>query len=226
MVVTTVSIFGFYFVSQLLREAGWPRKQGILKGESYDTFMVDAAIAQSVDWGAALGAGHPRLSLQMIAEMFRDRDWDSNDQAPNVKLVVEQLADQDAWSAAASPRDAVKPPQLAAGFGRSIRPEQFRDERFCAAMEQLVLEALLWGLSNPDRFAAWYSAYLTHMESRTPTMREAGLEVELSPLPEFLANSEQIVRDYERDVGPLPSIPPRLLDDATALGWKILGLAI
>ena len=219
MDITRVSIFGFYFVTQLLREAGWPRKQGILRGESYDTVMVDAAIAQSVDWGGALGAGRPRLSLQIIAEMFRDR-WDSDD-APNVKMVIDELAGQDTWSAAASPRDAVQPPQLSARLGRSIRPEQLQDERLRAAMEQLVLEALLWGLSNPDRFAAWYRAYLTHMESRTPTMREADLDVELSPLPEFLASSEQIVRDYERDIGPLPSIPPRLLDDATALGWKI-----
>ena len=50
-----MSIFGFYFVTQLLREAGWPRKQGILKGESYDTVVADAALAQSVDWALLLG---------------------------------------------------------------------------------------------------------------------------------------------------------------------------
>jgi hypothetical protein len=214
-----MSIFGFYFVTQLLREMGWPRKQSIFKGESYDTFVADAVIAQSVDWGAALGAGHPRLSLQMIAEMFRDR-WDTDD-PPNVKMFIEKSAAQDTWSSAASPRDAVQPPQLTAHFGRSIRPEQFQDRRAQAAMEQLVLEALLWGLSNPDRFAAWYDAALEDQGSRVPRMRGVGLDVEPSlPMEEWLALSE-IVHDYEREVGPLPSIPPRLLDDATALGWKI-----
>ena len=56
-------------------------------------------------------------------------------------------------------------------------------------------------------------------------MRSAGVDVgELPPLPEFLASSEQIVHDYERDIGPLPSIPPTLLDDAVALGWRITDL--
>jgi hypothetical protein len=217
--VATMSIFGFYFVAQLLREAGWPRKQGMFKGQAYDTFMVDVAIAQSVDWAAALGAGRPRLSLQMIAEMFRDRDWDS-DEAPNVKIVVDEL--QDTWSAVASPQDVVQPVKFAERLGRSMSLDQFRDSRMRVVMEEYVRDALLWGLSNPDRFAAWYSANLEHHESQMPEMRRAGLDIdELPPLPEFFANSEEIVRDYEREFNPLPAIPRRLLDDATALGWKI-----
>jgi hypothetical protein len=216
-----MSIFGFYFVSDLLSEMGWPRKQGIRKRQVYDLSIVDVAIAQSVDWGAALGAGRPRLSLQMIAEMFRDRDWDSDD-APNVKMVIDELAGRATWSAAASPQDAVQPPQLGE-HGRSISWEEFNEPKWRPIMEQLVLDALLWGLSNPDRLEAWYGANLAHRESMTPTYRQMGLDIELAPppLPEFLANSEQIVRDYERDIGPLPAIPPRLLDDATALGWRI-----
>ena len=50
-----MSIFGFFFVTSLLRETGWPRKQGILGGETYDTMIVDGVIDQMVDWGAALG---------------------------------------------------------------------------------------------------------------------------------------------------------------------------
>lgn len=215
-----MSIFGFYYVTKLLHEAGWPRKQGILRGQSYDALLVDAAIAQAVEWGSALGAGRPELALKMIAEMFRDR-WDGDD-APDVKMVVERLAGQDDWSAAASPRDAVQLPPLAARLGSSMRPEELQDARTRAAIEQLVLEALLWGLSNPERVSAWYSAYLTKMELRTPAMREAGLDVEVPPgLPEFVAYGEAIVRDYEREIGPLPSIPPRLRDAATALGWSI-----
>jgi hypothetical protein len=212
-----VSIFGFYFVSHLLSEMGWPRKQGIRKRQFYDTSIVDGVIAQSVDWGAALGAGRPGLSLQMIAEMFRDR-WDS-DKPPNVKWFIEETADR--RSAAASPRDAVQPAQLGE-HGRSISWEEFNTPKWRPIMEHWVLHALLWGLSNPDRFAAWYSADLAHSESLSAMMREAGLDIELPPpLPVFLASSEQIVRDYERDIYPLSPIPPRLLDDATAMGWKI-----
>jgi hypothetical protein len=216
-----MSIFGIYFAMQLLREMGWPRKLGMFKGEGYDTFIADSAVAQSIDWGAALGAGRPRLALQMIAEMFRDRDWEGDD-APDVKAFVEDVS-EGTWSTAASPQEAVQQVQLAKHWRKStISVEEFQDRRLRAMMEQVLLEALLWGLSNPDRFDAWYRSRVAHQESMLPTMRSAGLEVdELPSLPHFFEDSEQIVRDYERDSGPLPSIPPRLLDDATALGWKI-----
>jgi hypothetical protein len=105
-----MSIFAFYFTAQLLREAGWPRKLGRFKGVGYDTSVADAALAQSIDWGAALGAGRAPLALQMIAEMFRDRDWEGAD-APNVVMVVEGET-QDTWATAASPQQAVPPLQL------------------------------------------------------------------------------------------------------------------
>lgn len=216
-----MSIFGFYFVGNLLREAGWPRKQGVFKGLAYDTVFVDLAIGQAMDWGAGLGAGHPRLSLQMIAEMYRDRDWES-DEAPNLKLYLDDMAKDDSWSAASSPMDAAQPVQLAEHFGRSMKLEYFQHKKTRALIEPHFLHALLWGLSNPDRFDAWYRSKHARQESRLPEMLEAGLDVEHLPsLPEFLEYCEQIVRDYERDIGPLPPIPPRLLDDATALGWKV-----
>ena len=56
-----MSIFGVYFVVSLLREAGWPRKQGVFGGETYDTTIADAAIDEMVDWAASLGSGRPML---------------------------------------------------------------------------------------------------------------------------------------------------------------------
>lgn len=213
-----MSIFGFYFVTSLLREGGWPRKQGILGGEAYDTLIADSAIDQMVDWGAAIGAGRPRLALQMIAEMFRNRDWGSTD-APDVKVFIESV--QGTWSTALSPREAVQPIRLAKHFGRSIGTKGFQDSRIRAALEQHLLEALLWGLSNPNRFEVWYASTAAHRESMLPEMRRAGLNAEQLPtLPQFLEDSAQILRDYEREIGPLPSIPPRLLADAQAWGWK------
>lgn len=146
---STMSIFGFFLVTSLLREAGWPRKQGIFWAEAYDTAIADSAIDQMVDWGAAIGAGRPRLALQMIAEMLRDRDWESAD-APDIKVFIDSV--QGSWSAALSPRDAVQPIRLAEHFGRSIGLKDFKDSRLRAALEQHLLEALLWGLSNPNRF--------------------------------------------------------------------------
>ena len=87
----------------------------------------------------------------------------------------------------------------------------------------LLFKALVWGSSNPNRFEAWYSSVVEDYRSMLPKMQAAGLEVgsELPSLPQKFEDSEQIVRDYERDIGPLPSIPPRLLSDAEALGWRV-----
>jgi hypothetical protein len=157
----------------------------------------------------------------MIAEMFRDRDWEGAN-APNVKEVIDGLAAQ-GWLAIQSPRDAVQPVRLAKQFGQSIGVKQFQDSRLRVILEHHLLESLFWGLSNPSNFEVWYADERTRFEARLPEMRRAGLNVEeqLPTLPQFLKDSTQILRDYERDVSPLPPIPPRLLADARALGWKM-----
>lgn len=220
-----MSIFAFYFATQLLRQAGWPRKLGMFKGVGYDAVMVDAAFAQSIEWGAALGAGRPQLALPMIAAMFPDRHWEG-DHAANVKGVVQGRREDEPrwgpWGTAASPQEAVPSRiQFATGMA-ALSHEQFLGLKG-PTTEQFMLDALLWGLDNPNRFEAWYSAKMADYASKLPVYRKAGLEVddELRPLPQFYEDSEQIVRDYERDIQPLPSIPARLLADAQALGWRV-----
>lgn len=214
-----MSIFAFYFTTQLLSEAGWPRKLGRFKGAGYDVEIAEAAYAQSIDWGAAVGAGCPRLGVQMIAEMLRNKDWEGDD-APDVKVFVE--GSEEIWSKSASPQGVVQP--IPMWKGRStISVEEFTDRRLMQLMDQPMLWALIWGLSNPDRFEAWYSSATANYASHVDTLRHAGVEVddELRSLPQFYEDSEQIVRDYERDVGPLAPIPPRLLADAEHLGWRV-----
>jgi hypothetical protein len=214
-----VSILGVFFVTSLLREAGWPRKQGIFGGETYDTLIVDSVIDQMVDWGAALGAGRPRAALQVLSEMYRDKDWEG-DNPPNVMMFVDSM--QSTWSAAQSPREAVTPIRFAKAFGRSMPPDAFNDARAQVALEQQLLEAIFWGLSNPKRFEAWYESYAAKRGSSLPTMQKAGLDVgSASPLSQFFEDRELILREYERAVGPLPPIPARLISDARALGWIV-----
>ncbi len=58
-----MSLFGFYFVTSLLREMGWPRKQGLFRRVAIDSTVADGAIDQMVNWAASLGAGRPPASL-------------------------------------------------------------------------------------------------------------------------------------------------------------------
>ncbi|MEX1023362.1 MAG: hypothetical protein WD058_09470 [Dehalococcoidia bacterium] len=100
-----MSIFGFYFVGNLLREAGWPRKRGLLGSESYDPRVVDMATSQMIEWAAAVAAGRPNRGLQMIAEVLGDRDWSSED-APKITVFLDGA--RDTWGkAGAGPSDDI-----------------------------------------------------------------------------------------------------------------------
>lgn len=138
-----MSILGFYYVGSLLREMGWPRKQGLFRTEAYDTAIVDAAIDQMVDWAASLGAGRPAVALRIIAEMFRDRDWDAQG-APDIEVFIN--GSRKSWDEQpkAAPREIIKPVRLAGAFGASISHKNLQDSRLRTALEQYVLESLLW----------------------------------------------------------------------------------
>jgi hypothetical protein len=218
-----MSLFAYHFARRLLHETGWPRKLGLFKGDGYDARVVDAVFAEAIVWAAALGAERPSLAIQMIAELFIDKEWDGEG-APNIRSYVEDLRQQteNPWNTAASPDEAV---QLLPVADRTaaLSVEQFERLEFKRGMEEPLFQALLWGLDHPDRFEAWYSAHKNESDSMVPLAGKAGVEVdELPSLSEFVENSVQIVRDYERLAeGPLPPIPPRLLVDAKALGWKV-----
>jgi hypothetical protein len=215
-------LLAWAFARRLLHEAGWPRKLGLFKGEGFDTTMVDVAFAQANELGAALGAERPSLALQMIAEMYDDRDWEGGD-APDLKVHVEELRKL-AWGTAASPQEAAPLPAFAAA-GAALTVEQFDRREFRRTMEQPFLNAILWGLEHPDRFEAWFTAEKAEDDSMLPLARKAGLGVddELPSLSEFVAIGEELVRGYEQfgKESQLSPVPPRLLADAKALGWRV-----
>ena len=235
-----MSIFGFYFVSGLLRETGWPRRKGLFNSTAViDTIVLDHAIDQMIDWAAALGAGHPTLALQTLAEMFRDRDW-SSDGRPDIKVFIESAsAENGSWrdTGAIAPHEIVEPTRFAGADahrqamegiektgpkwkGPTIPVKVFKEIR--VPLEHWFLDGLLWGIGNPKAFETWYQVHYEDQISRLPLMHEAGLAVDALPdLLEFLADSEEVLRNYERDIGPLPAIPDSLLADAQALGRDV-----
>ena len=113
-------------------------------------------------------------------------------------------------------------PRFADG-GSALSVEMFNRPQTMVFMEPVTFHALLWGLIDPDRFEAWYTSQVADYESGAPEAISHGLEIpETMPsLQQFYENCEQIIRDYERDVQPLPPIPPKLLADAEALGWRV-----
>jgi hypothetical protein len=211
-----MSQFVYYFAFELLREAGWPRKLGRFKGEGYDAPAVGSAFERSIEWGAALGAGRPSLALQMIAAMLREEVWEDAD-APDLKVVVEACGED--LTRAMSPGEAV--PLARFPKDATLKVEEFDNPEFVVFMELKLPSALVWGLTYPDRFEAWYCSDAAAHGSMLSRARKAGVEAGESPsLSQLFEGSAAIVRDYERDVAPLPATPPRLLAAAEALGWR------
>jgi hypothetical protein len=214
-----MSTFALYFVERVLREAGWPRGLGLFRGKGYDAAVVDAALAESIDWASGLGAARPALSLQMIAEMFRDEDWEGK-HAPDLRALVEGNSES-SWGRAMSPREAVQPPRFVE-FGTTVGLEELQHPEFRTGAERLLFMALLWGMSYPDRFEAWYRTEAAfHVRIVLLASKPGVLMRQLPRMREFVESGEQIVHQYARDVGPLSAIPEQLRSDADVLGWCV-----
>jgi hypothetical protein len=232
-----MSIFGFYFVSGLMQEAGWPRRKGVFNSTAViDTIILDQAIDQMIDWAAALGAAYPREALQIIAEVFRDRDW-NGDERPDIRFFIEAAKrENESWrgTGVLAPHDIVQPARFAGDDahrravegiqkkgsswkGPTMDVKDFKELR--VPLEQWFLEGLLWGFGNPDAFGRWFQTQYEDQIWRVPVMREIGLAVDALPNDaQFLKDSEVILRKYEQEISPLPAIPAILMADAQALG--------
>ena len=217
-----MSTFGFYFITSFLKQAGWPKRRGLFNSDAVvDTRIADGAIDQMVDWSAALGACRPRLALKIIACMFHDKDWESEN-APRILDFINET--RNLWDTLGNkaPHDIVTSIKLSKDFGKMIKAKDLNYNRIRTVFEQICLEGLLWGLANPDRFKTWYELQEKSFKERLPVCKNLGLAVNAVPtLSEFLRESEEILNGYETEIGPLPSIPLKLLNDVRALGREI-----
>ena len=216
-----MSIFGIYFVRTLLELEGWPRKKSILSSPAYNTIVLDSVVDQMLVWGASLGAGRPKLSLQIIAEIHRDKDWDG-DNAPTIKTVFK--ASRENWEKLpeGSPSEVINPIRFSNYFKKSMPAKYIEDKKFLSALEQFFQEAVMLGLANPDRFKIWYDNDRRKRNSSLQEMKQAGLEVEASPtLDVWFERSESILKDYEQNFRSMPQIPKKLFQDAESLGINI-----
>lgn len=218
-----MAIFGLYFTKNFLSHMGWPRKQSFLGKEVLDTTILDSTIDQMVDWAAAIGAGRPKLGLSIIAYMFQDRDWNDAD-APKIKQFFDSMTkhwEKNAKTGLESPHEIVDHVQFA-NHGPTVPSKVLLDKEFKNILEQDFLGGLLYGLSNPSSYQAWYKNHLKEFDKKLPMMKESGLKVDKLPsLDENYTESEQIIRNYEQEMEiKFPPVPSKLVSDAKALGIK------
>lgn len=218
-----MAIFGLYFTKNMLRIMKWPRTQGVLKKSQYiDTTIFDSTIDQMVDWAAAIGAGKPKLALQVLAYMYSDKDWGSPD-GPKIKMFAEEMnvkyREEGADFNRSAPHDIIHPVRIAETFGPTIKAEALLDKRLQGRLEQDFLRGLLYGLSNPKSFESWHEHNLKDFEKNKGIIQTMDIGVDRLPtLSETYRDSEEIIQNYENEMEiKLPPIPAKLLADGKAL---------
>ena len=79
-----MSFFAYHYIEQILISAGGPRRRSILNSEAvFDSNLVEVVEKQMIEYGAALGACRSKLALQIIACIYKDKNWESGD-APDI----------------------------------------------------------------------------------------------------------------------------------------------
>lgn len=202
---------------------GWPRKRGLFRQPCIDTTILDSSVDGMIDWAASIGAGRPHLALQVIAYIFKDKDWEGSD-APKIKLLIEETRpvyqERMIKSGSHAPHAITRVTHFAKHCGVSVKAKWLQDVRIRNILEQEFLGGLLYGLGSPNLFESWWKDERQQFDKDLPMLQKAGVDVgtALPPLSEYYANSEQIIRNYEQEMAiQLPSIPRKLLSDAKAV---------
>ena len=199
-----MAIYGTYFTSNMLRQMKWPRKQGLMGKPVYDTMLVNMTLKQMVDWAAGIGAGNPKLATQILAELYSDRDWDADD-APNLQMFVDDLIngliEKGINPVAVPPNEFLDTLQFGDKF-KSLPANCFSDREIRAAIEQSFVNGILYGLSCPKMFEAWYELHLEDFNNNRELYERMELGVDRLPsLEEFYRDGKDIIDLYMQEMG-------------------------
>jgi len=212
-----MSFFAYHFIEGVLMKSGGPKRKSFFNSSAvFDSRLVDVVSEQMIDYASAIGACRSKLALQIISNMFKDRDWSADD-GPKI---LDFINKREEWKTEniLAPHEIINLEPFSKHFGKTV-PVSFL-KKMQTNWEQEFLLALLWGLSNPDKFKLWYEKKYNEDKKILEEAKKAGLDVDFIPtLEQYLSSCEEIIKNYEHKMGNLPTtIPPRLIADAQKLG--------
>ena len=217
-----MSFLAYHFIEGVLIKSGGPKRKSLFNSEAvFDSILVDTVVEQMIDYASALGACRSKLALQIISNMFKDRNWDTDD-APNILVFINKMEEWKIENIIA-PHEIIKLPSFVEHFGKTVPVSILHKREMQADLEQKFLFALLLGLANPDKFKLWFEEDFKEKENKLEEYKKAGLDIDFIPtLQQYLKSCDGIVKDYEEKMGSLSTaIPPKLLLDAQKLGVSI-----
>ncbi len=200
---------------------GGPKRRSLFNSEAvFDANVVDVTFKHMIDYAATLGACCPQLSLQIFSTAYKHSNWEGGD-APEILHMVDNARGVWLENKNLAPHDIIEP-IIFSKYGQKVPVKLLTDKEIQLAMEQAFIEGLVWGLVNPDKFKRWYDMDKNEKEVRIPEYKRVGLDVSHFPtLSEYVKECERMVKEYEKKMGKLSSIPSKLRNDAGRLGLKI-----
>jgi hypothetical protein len=208
--------YGTYYIKGVLGATKWPRKLGVLAKEVVDVTILDVSIDQMVDWAAAIGAGRPKLAVQVLASLYNDSGWDT-DNPPDIEKFIgiqeEELRKKGFKLDKTAPHVLLEPYHFAKNYNKMVLFKQITDPKIAEILETTFMAALVYGFNHPIEFKNWYKHNLDEFEAEKPKYEMIGSPVQdLPTLDELFSNAEDIITLYYQEYGAeLPMPHPKLL---------------
>jgi hypothetical protein len=213
--------FPEFFFFGMLRAANWPRNAGFMKKKAVvDPRIVDQLRDGLAQIGVTLGAGRPALGAQLLADIFRDRDWlawsfsellsdlDPSDrvaEAPT-KLPWEAISQKHGWRLRLAQEPDITKPEL--------MPWDGLDAEFRAQLGFACAEGLIWGLLHPAEAVDAINRHSAELSKNMPMLIRAGLGVDpgFSPpnMEQSVSDAEEMVNSYQAECRQLVPLPATL----------------
>lgn len=216
-----MSFFAYHNIETMSLEMGGPKRRSLFNSEAvFDASVIDMIIKHMIDYAAALGACRPRLALQILATVYKNRDWEGKD-APQILDFINKSKQRWKEKKDLAPHDIIKFSSFSE-HEELVSVKTLHNKEIQSGMEQKFVEGLLWGLTNSNEFKSWYEIDRKEKESHIPEYKSAGLNVRQFPeLSEYLQECEKMVGEYVKKMGSLSPIPQKLLDDVRELSLEV-----
>ena len=202
--------FPDFFVFGMLKSMKWPRKVGLLKKHDVvDPMVVEVLCVQLAELGVTLGAGRPAVAAQLLADLFRERDWAEKPLSELLGVLdPSQRVDANStnlpWESISTLR--FKP--------ASMPWELLANREFRGSVAWLCAEGLVWGLLHPSEAVNAINQHNARVNARVPEYRRAGLALDpgfVAPSAEgAFATAEEMVTAYQEECRRLVPLPVAL----------------
>ena len=209
-----MSRFTEWYISESLRNMGWPRPKGLFRKQMVATKVLDVVVEQAFQVAVGLGAGRPELGLACMADTYAKNPWTEESTASLLLTLKEGDSDIQ--------RNPELPPwkalyvehRVSSWYGNDVNWQELGEAIFVGVRGIISAKGIFWGLTHegemPEVFAKARQDYEQNVRFAVPAGLDVPVQFPWDSLEHFYGNCEDLVRSFESSRPPLPEIPSAL----------------